>query len=1087
MGRVALAAAGGLVATTLLAWPLFSGCSSDGKSTAAVALAVVEPAAGATVADFSFALVIESDSTRVDADAVTATLNGTPLVLAADGDTWRVVLQPGPPLRDDNVLVVRAEPNAGRAAEVSSTFRYLPPKARARRITDPADLITGPLAHGQVGDYLLENGVARFIIQDAPRRELANVGTFGGNLIDAELRSHPGNDNFLEIQPMVNIETVINAQTIVIINDGQDGAVASIRTCGPDDPLDFINPSSNIREMLGIDLPEAVDDADYDVEGCTEYVLAPEVAHVRMTTTIHNQDAVDLRLFVGDYIAAGGALAPWQVSTQGRSGVGEILTVPVTALSLIGFDDADGRNYAYVPVPSAGSTATSDVLSTSGVNVVLHGNSIIQSLAGAPSNFLIPAGGSNSYTRYFAVGEGGGSTAVDLVHAISGAATGTVRGCVAVAGQPAPRARVAIGRASGGLLRGVTTHFVTDEEGCYAGTLVPGEYGAAAAQLRTPFENNATEPPARMFTIAAGQEIFVDFNLPPPAQLEVVVRDEANQPVPARITIVGFEPSRDAGIPTAMPIGTTTTWLFRDIGNDRPPFGVADFEYAGADGRVLMDVKPGEYQVVVSRGPEYSMFDARVVLVGGESHRVDAQIARVLDTAGYVSSDFHVHGINSTDSRVGLVNRTRQYAGEGIENIVMTEHNGRTDLGPTIAALGLTQHMQATIGEEITTWEYGHYNGFPFDLVPGHQTGGSVDWAGAAEPGRDFVAYGSYGMPPAEVHAAALDGPGARAGTILQANHVSSYYGPLRIDTSLVPPQSFLSPAGRLAFRLDPNGGNLFHHFPAMEVWNGEARRHQQRFFSGEIGIWFNLLNQGLITIGTGVTDSHGYYNLNAAGARTWTASTTDAPQAIDPDEVAEQLAAGRAVLGQGMFVDARLHATDGSGAFASFERDASTLVATTGGVELEVRVQAPAWAAYDRIEIYANASTFPTQQADGVNILFGAEPTVVLQAGQDFTVETVDVFPAIPGAQRRQSHLVVPFPELARDTWFVVIARGTDGVSRPMFPVAPFDLRAAGNVTVDDLMDGNLGESGTLAMGITNPLFADVDGEPGFQAMFAP
>lgn len=1084
---VARVVAGALLFAAASSIALSSGCSSDKQRSAQASLTIVDPPDGAVVAEFSFAVVIEADSADFDLDSAQATINETAIALVAAGGELRATVQPGPPLRDDNTLVVRARSLSGRDVEVRSTFRYLPPKARARKIADPNDLIEGPLAHGRIGDYLLENSVARFIVQDAPRRELANVGTYGGNLIDAELRAQPGNDNFLEIQPMVNIETVINAQTIEIVRDGQDGTAAVVRSCGPDDPLDFINPSSNIREMLGIDLPEAVDDADYDVEGCTEYALEPHVAHVRMTTTIHNQQPEDLRLFVGDYIAAGGALAPWQVSTQGRSGIGEILTIPVTALALIGFDDADGRDYAYVPVPSPGSTATSDVLSTSGVNVVLHGNSIIQSLAGAPSSFLIPAGGTNSYTRYFAVGDGSGANAVDLAHAISGAPTGTIRGCVAVAGQPAPKARVAVGRATGGLLRGVTTHFVTDDEGCYAGTLQPGEYGAAAARERTPFENDAEQPPARMFTVAAGEEVYVDFNLPPPAQLEVHVRDEAGRAIPARVTLVGFEPSRDPGIPTAMPIGSTTTWLFRDSGNDRIPFGVADFEYAGADGHVVMDVKPGDYQVVVSRGPEYSMFDARVTLVGGESHLVEARIARILDTAGFVSSDFHVHGINSTDSRVGLVNRTRQYAGEGVENIVMTEHNGRTDLGPTIAALGLSEHVTATIGEEITTWEYGHYNGYPFDLVPGHQTGGTVDWAGAAEPGRDFIAYGSYGLTPAEVHEAALAAPGARASTVLQANHVAGYYSPLQIDTSLVPPQSFLSPEGRLAIRLDPNSGNLFHHFPAMEVWNGEARRHQNRFFTGEIGIWFNLLNQGLFTTGTGVTDSHSYYNLNAAGARTWTASTTDAPAAIDPDEVAAQVAAGRAVVGQGLFLLARLHAADGSEAFASFESDASTIVSSNGGVELEIRVQAPQWAAYDRIEIYANAATFPTQQSGGVNVLFGAEPTVVLNAGTDFDVDLIDVFPAIAGARRWQSNVVVAFPEVDRDTWFVVVARGTDGVSRPMFPVAPFDLQVAGNATLDELMDGNVGESGTLAMGITNPLFADVDGVPGFQAPFAP
>ena len=45
---------------------------------------------------------------------------------------------------------------------------------------------------------------------------------------------------------MLNVETVVNAQTIVVVNDGQNGTPAIIRACGPDDLLDFVNPSSQL-------------------------------------------------------------------------------------------------------------------------------------------------------------------------------------------------------------------------------------------------------------------------------------------------------------------------------------------------------------------------------------------------------------------------------------------------------------------------------------------------------------------------------------------------------------------------------------------------------------------------------------------------------------------------------------------------------------------------------------------------------------------------------------------------------------------------------------------------------------------------
>ncbi len=75
-------------------------------------------------------------------------------------------------------------------------------------------------------------------------------------------------------------------------------------------------------------------------------------------------------------------------------------------------------------------------------------------------------------------------------------------------------------------------------------------------------------------------------------------------------------------------------------------------------------------------------------------------------------------------------------------------------------------------------------------------------------------------------------------------------------------------------------------------------------------------------------------------------------------------------VGGQGIYVQTRLLATDGSGGVASLTGlvPAGTQPATTqagtlvtvgnAAVDLEIRVQAPTWAPYDKIEIYRNAST---------------------------------------------------------------------------------------------------------------------------------
>jgi len=1063
------------------------GCGSDGEPSggAALSVAIRNPQPGTPISTFEFDVEIEVRAANTAAaPRIEALLNGVPLTLEGGPETYRVRVRPGPPLRDENRLVVSA--SAGTStARAQVDFLYAPPKAVARRITDTRDLLHGPLAHGRIGDYLLANSVARFVIQDAPQRDLYSIGTFGGNLIDAELVDRPGTDNFLELQPAVNIETVINAQSVEIINDGQDGTPAIIRTCGPDDVLDFVNPSTIIRGA-GLNFPESADDADYDVEGCTDYILEPQKPYVQMVTTIFNNEDRDLGLFVGDYLNGSGELEQW---TSSGAGLGEILTANLGVLSYIGFGQAQGVDYGFIPMPVPGiEDGRSSFFSTSGVSYIMQSNSVVRVLLGSPATFVVPARGSRSYTRYFSVGDGSGGNAVRVENEVKGLEHGTLRGCVSAGGQALPGSRVSVLRATA-----VVAPYVTGEDGCFEGTLPPGTYRVVAARRGYPYEDGTSTPPARQVTITAGETSEVFFELPPTGRVRVQVREafaDPNRPtrgVPARVSVVGFDPSPEPILVLNSIAGRISTGTFEDITKDTVPFGMVWLDYTDGQGRLEFDLEPGEYELFVSRGTEYSLYRQRIVVTPGATVPVDATIVQVVDTTGFVSSDFHVHTINSADSRVNLHDRAIQFAGEGVDNVIITDHHYHTDLRPVIEALGIGDFLQTTIGEEITTWDYGHFNAYPLRIDPTRPSNGSTDWAVAAPAGRDFPQYGSYSLAPADIERLAKEGSTGTPDTTVQINHIDSFFAPLRIDTSLVPPQTFLSAEQRLAFRLDPNGGNLFHHFKALELWNGSNRTHQSQFLDQRMGIWMNHLNQGLKTTFIADTDTHEFRNLNTAGARTWTASSTDNPPDIEPAEVARAVDAGRAVGGQGIYVQARLHALDGSGAVADFSLSGTTEVQSQSGVELEITVQAPVWAEYDRIEIYANAVTVPTLRVDNVPVLFTAVPERTLDLGSGFERSLVPVRADIPGAERWETRLRVPFPELNQDTWFVVVVKGRDGVSRPMFPVFPQNLRTATNLTLADLLDGNLGEDGTLALGATNALYADVDGRPGFQAPLAP
>jgi hypothetical protein len=958
-----------------------------------------------------------------------------------------------------------------------------PGLATAREITDSGDLISGPLAHGKIGDYLIENEVARFIIQDVGIRDLYSVGCFGGNIIDVELIGHPGLDNFLEIQPAVNMETVINAQTIEIVNDGSDGTPAIVRTCGPDDILDFVNPST-VVEAAGFTFPASADDKDYDVEGCTDYILAPGAAYLKMVTTMVSEEPTDVGLFVGDFINASGEVEMW--GSAPGTGIGEQLTHfgNLGVLSYIGYRQALGVDYSHVTLPDPNSPFGSSLFSTSGVAYVLHSHRVLNAVLGTPPTFEVPAGGSNSFTRYFGVGDGSGANAVTLENLVKSVPAGTVEGCVTVDGVPAPAARVTAGPQSAGALTGMVSNWTTDTAGCYRGTLPEGSYGIAAWREGALFEGAGPAPLVHTIGVVAGETVVQDFDLPATGVLDVVVTDEGDDRVPARIMVVGFDPSPELTLAGLI----DTTGVFRDQ-NDVVPFGVVAVTYADANGEASFEVEPGSYQVFVSRGSEYSTYDTAVTITGGATTPVTAQIARVIDTDGFVSSDFHVHGINSADSRVSHRDRIYQFAGEGVDNVIMTDHHSHTDLVPTIVALGFDPFVTSTIGEEITTWDTGHFNAYPMTIDPTRQSGGSTDWAVAAPPGMDFVEYDAYGVTPAGLELLATAGPQSTPDTVVQINHIDSHFVPLKIDTSLVPPASAISMADKIRFRIDPTTGNLFHHFKALELWNGDNRGDQSQFLDQRMGIWFNHLNQGLLTTFIADTDTHRFTSLGSAGARTWTASSSDDPPSLSSAEVAQAVAAGRATGGQGVYVQTRLVANEDPLLVADLTLAGSTLVSITDavqGVDLEIEVQAPTWAPYDRIEIYANATTIPSPTSAAPE-LFSATPTVVLDAGVDFSVNTVNVFPAVPGADRLETTVSVPFTNLAEDTWFVVVVRGTDGVSEPMFPIFPKSLNTTGNTTLANLLDGNLSQGGTMALGATNALYVDADGTPGFQAPLAP
>ena len=758
---------------------------------------------GATVTTYSFDVEIILTGSFVP-NTFSATLNGTDITGSFSGGpkVYTATINPGSPLRDTNVLRAHAQKTNGGGTLTDWAFVYDPPgKARISQITLDSERITGPLGHSRIGDYVLENGLARFVVQDVGQRELYSVGQYGGNLIDAELVGNGGKDNFLELQPGLNVETVINADTLTVVNDGQDGTDAILRTCGPDDLLDFANPSSQVID-LGLAFPALADDTDLEIEGCTSYTLSPDTDpadpqnFIRVDTEVINNELPagphpdPLPLLVGDWLNPAGevetlahstGVAP-SATTPRANGIGPPVSTTLGALSFFGFDEALGTDYSYVEPASASYASFAFI---SGVLVVLHQDNVLLTLIGVAPSFTVAAGGSKSYTRYFGVGDGDATNAFELENRVNSDPTGTISGCVSVAGVPVAGAKVSVGgpllsfddatMSTSTQLRG---HFYTRAGACpnYSGDIIAGGFFAVAgAKTGHPYPGGGSLPTVTVTAVAPGGSVVVDIDLPEAGRLEVNVVDESSSAIPARVTVVGFDPSPPmikTG-PSLPGFGGSDMGTFYDA-DDRLPFGVAATGYADATGSVEFDLEPGVgiYHVYVSRGTEYSAYRTAspVTLTASSTTVVNATISRVLDTTGFVSSEFHVHGIRSADSRVSDVHRVEAYSTEGVENVVMTDHHVHTDLNPAITDAGLGAFLTATIGEEITSFDYGHFNAYPLLLDASSITrtydptgliqlsGGSTDWAKAAPIGMDFPVHGALNATPSEIYTLATAG-----------------------------------------------------------------------------------------------------------------------------------------------------------------------------------------------------------------------------------------------------------------------------------------------------------------------------------------
>ncbi len=922
----------------------------------------------------------------------------------------------------------------------------------AKEITNGTELIGGNYAQGAVGDFLLSNDRIKVVIQ----RPLRTIGPipYGGTIIDADLQRPlgGGRDEFGKLGPLYAFGRTVNVSKVEVLNDGARGGYAVIAASGTDAVVDYVNVKNVLSEFLGdvqlirdpnVALPFLV---------TTYYVLSPGESRVRVLSAFCNQGKETISMQVGDLLEQGGVSEAFNPDgcTNGL-GVKDCLVDPMTWFGYQADQVAYGyRTYKFTDTKTPGSNA---LLTIAGVGAVLADGENQQGLLAwvdenatrRPGAFGVLPGDKRTWLRDFFVGRDLGEIQSTML-AIDAAPKSRLTVNVKKAdGAPAPGARVAVKVAETGRM---LTVLVADAMGVAKADLRPGNYLVGSAALGTAI------PALSAISVPSGGEANVNVSQGATRTLTVQVRDPFMRPLSAKVTV------RCANPPCTDQLIAYRPYL--DV--ESQPSDLQATAFAGADGRASITLPPGQYEVMVTRGMEYSAFPdsyparGQAVDLTGADATVTATIAQVVDSAGWMSADLHVHAMNSPDSAVGNALRALSFAAEGVDVLVSTDHDFVTDYAPVLEQLQLSTQMTSMIGCEVTPFDYGHHNTFPLtrrDTI----NGGAIDWAGG--DGSSLRLDQLY----AGIRAA---DPGA----LIQMNHPRGTPGGaltmLKVDTA-----TGATHADPALFRQDPNPAatamdtKLFDpSFDAIEVMNGTDPD------PAVLNDWMTFMSRGWLKVATGVSDTHSAYSAVGGYGRTWVKLGIDQPSQFTPTAFATAMKQRKASFSSGPFIVMTAQRLDSGGQATGPVLEVGDTVSIAAGTSLRltVDVQAPEWMQFDSIEVHTHVDGREATNGEANSVLKPAQ--AAFRKTYDPTMLPLEPVPGLNGFTARRVHVRETFDVTASaDTWFVAMARASSA-SRTLAPMAWDGVSCSGGICTP---------SSSRAWAVTNAILVDADGSGAY------
>ncbi len=399
-----------------------------------------------------------------------------------------------------------------------------------------------------------------------------------------------------------------------------------------------------------------------------------------------------------------------------------------------------------------------------------------------------------------------------------------------------------------------------------------------------------------------------------PGTVNVAVTDGNGDAIPCKVDFLAKE-------------GTQQPWF----GPESADFGTMGLRYA-AHGEVSQSVPPGEYEVVISHGPEYDAVFRDVTVPPGKTVEVKAELKHVVDTTGWISSDFHSHSSPSGDNTGSQLGRVLNLVCDHIEFAPCTEHNRVDSYQPHIDRLKIGQFISSCSGMELTGSPLllNHQNAFPMKFRPHLQDGGGPVTDGSVEKQVERLALWDD-----------------RSEKLVQINH---------------PDMGWMFRDANGDGTPDDGHPGILPLFDVVEIHpvpdiltldpsiTASNYKGNNRIYN-----WLQFLNQGYLLRGVVNTDAH--YNYHESGwLRNWIKSPTDDPSGIKPLDVVRASEAGAVVMSNGPFLEVSMTEAGKKGRVIAGQ----DLEAPSGKILISARVQCPNWIDLDRVFVLVNGRIHP-------------------------------------------------------------------------------------------------------------------------------